>query len=844
MIGVPQFSGRQGDLVSMTSTSRIRRFGRTAGCCVRGGALALMWSSVHAAPAVAAADAADSGSLEEIVVTANKREENVRDVPVSVGVVEGKDIESLRVEDLEDISRLVPGISFAAHNNGPNGPGQDNITIRGISSTVGNPTVGIYIDELPIITLTGYEGDAEPRLIDIERVEVLRGPQGTLYGASSEGGTVRFLTNKPDSHDFSGRIKQDVSYTTHASWNTDTQGVVNIPVVEDVFAVRVSAEFGRDSGYINRYALTGSLAAGTDGAGALEREGTNSDETKVLHLKALWTQGDSLSVTPDILYQQMNADDTSTFIPAVGLYNTFAQVPAYIHDTLFIPSLTAKAGLGFAELTSVTGYVDRQANRETDGTFFNSTAISQFFLDTQGVPPYSTHQAQNDDILGNLPSPVLFRDRFNTWTQEFRLSSPAEQERVKWVGGVFLADQEYSHLDYETIPGYGAAFQNIYGYNINNDPVLNPSIGNPPYLPNFWGNDLVWTVFDHNDTKQYAVFGQIDIDVTPTLHVGLGDRYVKARERFTESGAGFFDFGGGGTGTCNITPPATSCTPTPPSGPYEQSADFSTSTPKATLTYDLTTMSTVYASVGKGFRLGGATTPNTNAACIAGLKQLGYSNVPTNYDPDSLWSYELGTKSLLFEKSLSLNADVYFIDWKSIQQSIVIPICGGQFNTNVGDARAIGGEIEARFKPPVLTGLMLGVNLGAEHAYITSTVNATAFAVGDHVLYTPEYTATLLADYAWHLTDALGAFVRGDYEYTGKSYGAFSPQASEPFYIDPSYSVVNLNAGLTFGMYEVSVFAKNLADNKTILQSPQINGVTEGYTLRPRTVGLSVQAKF
>jgi iron complex outermembrane receptor protein len=128
--------------------------------------------------AIGAAEAVDTGSLDEVVVTARKREENLRDVPASIGVVDGNFIDSLRVQSVEDITRILPGVSFAAHNNGPNGPGQDNITVRGVSSTVGNPTVGIYIDEVPIITITGYEGDAEPRLIDIERVEVLRGPQG------------------------------------------------------------------------------------------------------------------------------------------------------------------------------------------------------------------------------------------------------------------------------------------------------------------------------------------------------------------------------------------------------------------------------------------------------------------------------------------------------------------------------------------------------------------------------------------------------------------------------------------------------------------------------------------
>jgi iron complex outermembrane recepter protein len=776
--------------------------------------------------AIGAAEAVDTGSLDEVVVTARKREENLRDVPASIGVVDGNFIDSLRVQSVEDITRILPGVSFAAHNNGPNGPGQDNITVRGVSSTVGNPTVGIYIDEVPIITITGYEGDAEPRLIDIERVEVLRGPQGTLYGASSEGGTVRFLTNQPDSHTFSGRVKQDVSYTKHGSLNFDDQAVVNIPVIDGVFGLRISAEYGQDSGYINNYALAGSLSLGNATAGGLQRSGTNSDTNTAIHLKGLWSISDDFTVTPAFLYQRYAAGDTSTFIPALGLYKQFNQVAGADRDALLIPSLTVKAGLGFADLTSVTSYVNRRVDRTTDGTYFNTTAIAQYYLDTAGVPPYTTHKNANDYILGNIASPVQFTDRFNTWTQEFRLSSPADQKRIKWVGGVFLSDQQWSHLDYEPAPGFSAAFQNIYGYNINSDPVLNPSINSPPTNSNFWANDLVWEVNDHNNVTQYAVFGQVDIDVLPTLHLSVGDRYVKAREKFTESGAGFFDFGGGGTqGT-----------------PYAQSADFSTSTPKFTLTYDLAAQSNIYASIGKGFRLGGATTPNTNASCVAGLQQLGLTNAPTTYAPDHLWSYELGSKSLLFEKTLSVNAAVYYIDWKSIQQTITIPICGGSFNANVGDATAIGGELEVRYRPPLVPGLGLTMNLGSEHAYITSTTNAQTAAVGQDVLYTPRYTAALLADYGWQLTSEIGAFIRGDYEYTGRSFGSF--QVGTPAYENPNYSVVNLNAGIGIGKLEFSLYAKNLNNNRTILQSPQINSVIQGYTLRPQTVGVSVQAKF
>jgi iron complex outermembrane receptor protein len=776
-------------------------------------------------------DAAADGQLQEVVVTATKRSQDAKDVPLSIGVVSGSDLTDLHVTSVEDISRLVPGISFAAHNNGPNGPGQDNITIRGVSSTVGNPTVGIYLDEVPLITITGYEGDTEPRLVDVDRIEVLRGPQGTLYGASSEGGTVRFITNTPDSHEFSGWVRQEFSDTKDGGFNYDTKGVLNIPVVSDIFALRVSAEYGKESGYLDRYALDGSIAAGTATAGELLRTRTNPDGNESVSIKGLYTPSDDLSITPALLYQRYSVSDSSSFIPATGLFNTYVPVPGADTDSMLIPSLTVKKGLGFAELTSITSYVDRKVERQSDGTFFNSAAVAQFYLDTVGAPPYSTNQHANDYILGNIPSPVTFTDAFNTWTQEFRLQSADDKARIRWVAGAFVADQEWSHLDYEPAPGFGAAFQSIYGYNINLDPVLNPSIGTPQFNPNFWANDLMWTVYDHNDVKQYALFGQIDADLLPNLHVGLGERYVWAEEKFSETGGGLFDFGGGGTqGT-----------------PYLSSARFSTSTPKATLTLDVSDDTSLYASAGKGFRLGGATTPNTNAVCLEGLAELGINSAPTSYGPDQLWSYEFGTKNVLFEKTLSINADMYYITWKNLQQTITIPICGGALNANVGDAEAIGGELEVRYKPPFLRGLTITANAGGEHAYITSSSNTVTAQVGQDVLYTPKLTANVTANYTWLLSDTNNAFVLADYEYTGKSFGSFivsTPDAPDPSYIDPAYSVVNLNIGVNMGPVEISLFAKNLLNNDTILQSPTINSVTMGYTLRPRTVGLALQAKF
>jgi iron complex outermembrane receptor protein len=825
----------------MPSTSSHRHY-RARGSISAITALLVIGISPLAADGETPTATEDDTQLTQVIVTAQKRTQDTKDVPVSIGVLDADTLDQLHVESVEDVTRLMPGISFAHASVGAaNGPGQDVLSIRGVSSTVGNPTVGTYVDEVPVITITGYEGSPEPMLMDIDRIEVLRGPQGTLYGASSEGGTVRFITMQPDSHTLSGSFRQELSGTDHGGFNYDSTGVINLPVVEDKFALRLSAKFGSDSGYIDRYALEGSLADGTAFPGALLQSGVNSDQKLAVNVKGLWTVTDGFTVTPALLFQRYNLSDTNAFVPALGYYNEFNQVRASDSDGLTIPSLTVQKSLGFADFISVTSYVRRNISRWGDGTELNTTPISQFVLDPlgqAGQEPYASHLTQNDDILGNIPSPVLFDDHFNTWSQELRLSSPADAGRIKWVTGVFFTDQEWGHYDYETMPGYAAAFQNIYGYSIEDDAVLNPTVGTANYNPNFWANDLVWVIHDHNDVKQYAVFGQLDIDLTSSLHVGLGERYVKAKENFTEIGAGFYDFGNAGVGANGGF-----------GTPYSQSANFTGNTPKATLTLDLSPDSSVYASAGKGFRLGGATTPNYNLLCEQGAKQLGYADgiLPASYQPDQLWSYELGAKTLTWNRTLSVNADVYYIRWSNLQQNVIIPVCGGSFNSNVGDAVAIGGELEVRYRPSFLPGLQLSVNLGGEHAYITSAAASAPAQDGQDVLYTPEYTATAVANYGFRMTDTLQGFVRGDFEQTGKSYGSFlvsTPAAPNPTYINPAYHVVNLALGVSFSRYELSLFAKNLLNDRTILQSPVVNTVTMGYTLRPLTAGIALQAKF
>ncbi|TLU74587.1 TonB-dependent receptor [Lichenicoccus roseus] len=753
-------------------------------------------------PGKTKAGAAQPSQLEEIVVTSNKRRQNSRKIAGSIGVISGKELIDHHVESYEDITRVLPGVSFASHN----GPGQDNISIRGVSSTVGNPTVGIYIDEVPIITQNGYEGAAQPRILDLDRVEVLRGPQGTLYGASSEGGTIRFITNQPNLDKFSAIINSDVSGTVHGGPNSDQQFAVNLPVIPDKFALRISGELLDNSGWINNESLAGNLV----------KSGTNYERTGAVRVTGLIQLAPDFSLTPSFFYQNLFTGDSPNFFENLGTYNQNKQVREFIKDEIYIPSLTIHKGIGnFADLTSITSYFQRDVDRQADGTYFNSTALSQFYLD----PSYPQYQPQNDSILGNSPSPVLFQDHFQTITQEVRLASKADQ-RLRWVLGFFYSDQQWTHFDYETISDYDQEFQNIYGFNINQSVLGSP--GNP----GLWNNNLVWQVYDHNDITQYAGFGQIDYDLTPRLHLSAGERYVYAHETFSEVGGGFFDLGGAGT----------------MGSPYRQSASFSAPTPKFSATYDLSVHTSVYSTIAKGFRLGGATTPNTNVSCVAGLNQLGFNNAPNTYGSDQLWSYEAGLKSLLLHNTLSINVAGYYIDWSRIQQTITIPICGGAFNYNVGNAEAYGGEIETRYRPPAIPGLTLGVNAGAEHASITSTINAQTAAVGENVLFTPTWSASAIADYYHDLSAAVTGFIKADYDWVGPSNGSFT--VTDPNFHDPAYGVLNASVGVDFRGWEASLYAQNLLDNKIIIQRPIINSVTEAYTLRPATIGVHLTKRF
>ncbi len=753
--------------------------------------------------AVASPSPADDSQIGDVIVTANKRSELLKDVPTSISVLDGSQLLLDHIQDYEDLTRFVPGISFATQGQ----PGTSNIEIRGVSSTVGSQTVGVYLDDVPLLITNNYEGATEPKFLDFDRIEVLRGPQGTLYGAGSEGGTIRFVSNLPQLDKYEASVRTDLSGTDFGGVNYDERGTVNIPVVPGTFAIRASVEYGEQSGWVNNY----------DPQGIRDRNDINDERDFVGRVAGRYVSDGGLSVVASVFAQNVKSADSPDFYPDLGLYKIQKGVIEFDRDIIVVPSVTVTQDLGFADLTSVSSYFWRETNRQKDGTAFNSAPLAQ---ELDGFFPAQT--ALNNSLIGALPSPVSFHDEWETPTEEIRLASKSQDETglpFRYTVGLYYSDQKNQHRDYEPIPGLSAAYQTIYGQNINFGPLGNNT-------PNLFSRDLVYYVTDHNDTAQYAGFGQLDVDILPQLHFGAGARYLIAREAFSEVGAGVFELGNAGVG-----------------GPaYTQTADFHAFTPKFTLDYDLTPATNLYASAAKGFRLGGATSPNFNTFCLAGLQQLGVSSPPSSYAPDHLWTYEGGVKTTLLDRTLSINADGYDIQWSNIQQSLIIPICGGELNVNVGNAQSYGGELTVAYKPPFARGLTLGLTGGIEHSVITSSNNQITAQPGDSVLNTPNWTITPSIDYTREIAEDVIGFVRASFAWTGTTHSSFL--VTDPNYRNPGYGVLNATMGATFGRFEATLYARNLLDDRTIYQRPQINTVTEAYTVQPLTIGVTLSAKF
>jgi outer membrane receptor protein involved in Fe transport len=753
-----------------------------------------------------AQEAPASDHIEVVRVTAQKRQEDPNKVAMSISAVSGAQLEARHVTDFTDLTRIVPNISFtAATGNGGAGPGTSNIEVRGISSAAGAATVGVYLGEVPVTVGNFYTmGTVEPKFFDIDRVEVLRGPQATLYGASSMGGTIKFVPNEPDLKERQFRIYTEASSIRGGSAGYVANAVANFPLLADRLALRIGVQAQRSGGFIDQ----------VDGGGSVLASNIDKVNDQELRLALKWRPSDALTILPSLYYQKVDAKDISAFNLELPRYQAQKQVREPSKDVLLTPNLTVNWELGAADLTSSTSYFRRKFDRTQNGSAYNSYSLSTFLTSTAdggNAPP------ELIDAIAALPSAVYLNNRVRQLSQEFRLASKPYDGKSPWtwLGGVYVSDQHTDIIENDPIFGVNDTFAS-FGFSSADPGIL------PDTYPGAFPGDNAFSGAFHYREKQRSVFGEVNYYFTPALHATLGARWLKGDSSLDQNN-GLYLAGAGNNSSTSLS-----------------STAF---TPKYALTWEVDRSHTVYASVAKGFRLGGANVFVPPTTCGPDLAANGIDAGPATYAPDSVWSYEVGTKNRFLDRRLQVNADVFYIRWNNIQQGVYLPTCAYTYNANAGNAVSKGIEFEINARP--IPGLLLGASGGHVQAELTNDAgsqNGVVGAVaGARIQGVPNYNAAVNARYNFLLGER-GAFLTAGVQWVGSSKGSLDPGQTD--YDRPAYHTADLSAGLAFDSVDLTVFVKNAFDTDTVIQHPRVASIVQGYRVAPRSIGMSLAAKF
>lgn len=746
----------------------------------------------------------------EIVVTAQRRSERLQDVPIAVSALGGDALQQQGARDIQDIARSVPGLVFTPGAFGKGG----SPVIRGVASQVGAATVGLYIDDTPVQVRPGqFSGNPSPQLFDIDRVEVLRGPQGTLFGASSMGGTIRYIMKQPSFSEFSGNVRAEVATQSDGAPNYEVGAAFGGPLSETI-AFRASAFHRRDGGYVDRIDRT---------TGNVAEPGVNSIDTTALRLAVEFRPAEGLRIQPSIFYQKSTRDDLAFFNPALeGIRQDFV-TPQTGRDRFVMPSLMTEYEFGRVTLTSVTSYFDRRDAQRSDYSFLIPNLV---FVPLSGgavgevLPGFENYIAYGDNPVSQ-----------KVFTQEVRLASD-ESGPFRWIVGGFYRHSKEATDQRIVDQTFDPAAQALFGLTANQ--VLG-MIGAPPLLP----GDVIFQSDSTTTEKQLAVFGEASYEILPALTLTAGVRISKSELSLEQNNDG--PFAGGAvtiTGKQKSTP----------------------ITPKLSLSYKANSDFLLYASAQRGFRVGGVNQAVPSNLCAADIDALGGNAPETTYGSDSLWNYEAGVKSQFADRRITFNAAAYRINWKNIQQNLTLPGCGFAYTDNLGSAQINGVEIEAGARP------FEGLSINASVAYTDATFDGDVFSApnpvtgdptvlaldGDRLPEVPRWTYSVSAEYRAPLDDMFDFYVRGDHQFVGDRFrtlpagrAGYTPAVYEA----ADYNVTNVRAGLssTDGM-EVSLFVTNLFDKRPLIAaatrfSPAVQTV-RGTTLAPRTIGVTIGTDF
>jgi iron complex outermembrane recepter protein len=818
-------------------------------------------------------DASDVGSLQEVVVTAQKVTENLQSVPLAVEVLDTTKIEQLNIGGLDDYVKFSPSISdVRAQGQGGNGqPGTSHVYIRGVvSGGDGNhsgsqPSVGTYFDEQPVTTI---DGTVDMHIYDVERIEVLEGPQGTLYGASSESGTVRIISNKPDPTKFSAGYDVDINRVTAAgSTGWELEGFVNLPL-SPIAAIRLVGWDEHDAGYISNVAGTNASACivngirtfpnwsgqepgfnaaypvplpcptpGVVGAGAISnaayvKSNYNTVDTKGGRGALKLDLGD-WTVTPTFMGQSLSTEGFFGYDPGVGDLQVAHFGPEWSQDTWTQTALTIEGKFSDFDLVYSGGYMKR---------------------DTHSIADYSDYSEFYDRVygsgaawVGNNGNPVMpqelvyIKGYYEKWSHELRLSTPKDLP-VRATVGLFIQRQLHDIWEQYIMPGYG--FTNPLGGNANGFAT---DLSIPGY------DNTIWLTDQQRVDRDKAAFLQATWDVTSQLSANAGIRYFE----YSNSLQGFYGYSANyssstGASQC-FGPPSTVGAPCTD---LDKTVSDTGTVPRFNLTYKFTPDLMTYATFSRGFRPGGV-----NRTEVAGIGP---------YQPDFLTNYEVGWKTQWFNHHLRWNGALFWEDWKNFQFSFLGP-SSLTIITNGGNARIKGLENELEwavtnnllvssnftFLDPRLTqnycgevGVTNCPTLQTPEPFLPGNVlNGPLAPAGTNLPVTPKFKGNLVARYTFHTVDGWAPFGQASVVYQAQTAPLLRVDYTESLGMQPAFALVDLAAGVEQHGMTIQLFVTNVADRRAELTrftaiSPVNDSQVYVIPSQPRTIFLKFGQRF
>lgn len=743
-----------------------------------------------AAPARTESQAGElSGSSEkiervEVTATRSVSAVDVQKVPAAITVLQPENLAKFGLGNLKDIANLVPAMTVQEQ-----APGVNNITMRGLvvrgivpSETQDSSLVAVYVDEMPV---TLKSGNPDLKVLDLERIEVLQGPQGTLFGAGSMAGTVRQITQKTDLDDLFGSAEVVGSKTSgFGGRNHNLRGMVNIPLKKDVLGVRLTAYTGDDSGYIKN-ALTGNT--------------TNAVSTNQGRVAVRLRASPELSMDASITASDVKGGVNDAYA-GLAPFTTIALLQQKSNDNLELYNFTLNYDLGNVQLVSSSTYLNRNTLYVTSAQYPATAFI----------------------FGGNLPlmqAAYTIGNAVTDFAQEFRLNSK-NPGPWKWTAGAFFETGERNFVQDEPTTGFDARFastRNFPGYNSQiNDLASSP--------------DNFFSGIQNSDSRQIAVFAESTYTMFDKLDLTAGLRLFKGRQDFDLRFSGLFGNLVNGTPAVPVGVPALSTS----------SATGQGANPRFAAAYRIDQDHMLYGAAGKGFRYGGNNQPVPFNFC--GI------NAPATFAPDSLWNYEVGSKNTLLDHRMTFNINAYLIEWSDVQVFNKLP-CTYYFTQNAGKIRSEGVEMETAFKLTRRTtvGVNAAYNNAYAKETVLTGIAAQNIPAGSRTPYAPRVAASATIGYRMPVfgTDEIG--LSASYAYRGEAYTNFAPAQGNYAEI-PSSNMVNATLTYKTRAYEIGLFGNNLTNGAKINDvTPNTIAIQPGDTLfmvRPRTIGVRLKARL